>query len=142
MKRKKSGILGNIRVLDFADERGSFCSRLLADLGADVLKVETTHGDSSRCIGPFSPDAPSEEPFSLSFIYSNINKRSLVLDLDSAEGKRVFGRLAQKADILVETCRPGYLENLNLGYEELYRANPRLIHLSISAFGRNVGPKV
>ncbi|MBN2320356.1 MAG: CoA transferase [Acidobacteria bacterium] len=133
-------ILEGIFVLDLADEKGSYCSRLLADLGAEVIKIEPPGGDPSRSLGPFYTDVPGGAPVSLSFFYNNLNKKSLVLDMTTDEGKHVFERLAERADVLVDTCSPDYWNALGFGSEKLRRANPRLVHLSITPFGQS-GPK-
>ncbi|MEJ2246165.1 MAG: CoA transferase [Acidobacteriota bacterium] len=140
VREENISILEGIVVLDLADEKGSFCSRLLADLGASVIKVETPQGDSSRHIGPFYTPYPDGKSYSLSFIYNNLNKRSVTLDIQTDEGKRAFKKLVKKADILVETPVPEGRERYNLNPADLSGLNPRLIHLSITAFGRN-GPK-
>ncbi|MBN2241797.1 MAG: CoA transferase [Acidobacteria bacterium] len=133
-------ILKGTLVLDLADEKGSYCSRLLADLGAEVIKIEPPGGDPSRNLGPFYRKEAGGEPVSLSFFYNNLNKKSICLDLRAAEGRRFFKRLAQRADVLVDTFPPGYLDSLKLGSESLRGENPGLIHLSITAFGHS-GPK-
>ncbi len=115
-------------VLDLADERGSFCSKLLAELGATVIKLEKPGGDSSRIRSP------------LSFFYNNTNKLGVVLDLQTAEGKRAFDALTRRADVIIETYDPGSLESLIVLPRRLHRLNPRLVHLSITPFGRT-GPR-
>ena len=140
MREENGSILNDILVLDLADERGSFCSRLLADLGANVIKVERLQGDASRQIGPFHTPGPEGQPFSLSFLYNNLNKRSIALDLQTDEGNRIFERLVKRADVLVETPSPGAPEIPELNPADPGRMNPRLIHLSITPFGRK-GPK-
>jgi crotonobetainyl-CoA:carnitine CoA-transferase CaiB-like acyl-CoA transferase len=122
MKKVAPGFLQGILILDLADEHGSFCSRLLADLGAKVIKIEKQKRFPSRN--------------SASFQYHNANKRSLTLDLHAAPGRRLFHRLVQKADVLVETFPPGHLASLESDYARLKRINRNLIHLSITGFGR------
>jgi crotonobetainyl-CoA:carnitine CoA-transferase CaiB-like acyl-CoA transferase len=126
MKEKVEGLLSGIVVLDLANERGSFCSKLLADLGATVIKAENPEGDPSRTIP--------------SFFYHNANKLGITLDLQKRNGKSTFHKLIRQADVLVETFSPGYLETLDLGFKQLHRLNPRIIHLSITGFGQT-GPK-
>ena len=126
MKQKREGLLEGIFILDLADEQGSFCSKLLADLGATVIKVESPEGD------PFRATA--------SFYYHNTNKMGIALNLRDDEGRDAFRRLIQRADVLAESFRPGYLDALGLGYGHLCRINPRIIHLSITGFGQT-GPK-
>jgi crotonobetainyl-CoA:carnitine CoA-transferase CaiB-like acyl-CoA transferase len=122
MKEKQEGLLEGIFVLDLADERGSFCSKLLADLGAAVIKIENPEGNPSRS--------------TKSFFYHNANKLGVAVDLRNRDGKHAFRRLIQRADVLVESFRPGYLEAIDLGCRQLSRINPRLVHLSITDFGR------
>jgi crotonobetainyl-CoA:carnitine CoA-transferase CaiB-like acyl-CoA transferase len=126
MKGIAEGMLSDVVVLDLTNEQGSFCAKLLADLGATVIKIESPKGDPSRG--------------SLSFSYCNTRKQSLVLDLDSPEDKCKFRELIKKSGILVETFPPGHLETLRLGYLQLRRINPGLIHISITGFGQT-GPK-
>ena len=114
---------------------GPFCTLLLADMGADVIKVEKPDGgDDMRRLGP-----PFIDGTSASYLAINRNKRGIVLDLRSEEGRKVFRRLAERADVFVENFRPGTLERLGLGYEELRKLKPSLVCCSISGFGQT-GP--
>lgn len=131
-------LLGDLRVLDLADEKGAYCAKILADLGADVIKIERPGGDPMRDNGPFYHDIPHRER-SLYFWQFNANKKGITLNLESADGRAIFKRLVKTADILVETYRPGYLDGLGLGYEELSKINPALIVTSITGFGSS-GP--
>jgi crotonobetainyl-CoA:carnitine CoA-transferase CaiB-like acyl-CoA transferase len=126
--------LAGVRVLDVTQfMAGPFCAMLLADLGADVVKVEPPSGDSTRrMVGAVGLESPS-------FNAVNRGKRSLVLNLKIPDGRRTFERLARSSDILIENYRPGVMEGLGLGYEELAAVNPRLIYASISGYGRT-GP--
>jgi crotonobetainyl-CoA:carnitine CoA-transferase CaiB-like acyl-CoA transferase len=117
-------LLKNILVLDLAGPRGSFCSKLLADLGAIVIKLEGPGGDPIRTQSP------------VSFFYENTNKLGLTLDVKSANGKRAFRNLIRAADVLVETFEAGAAESSGFEPQRLRRINSRLIHLSITAFGR------
>ncbi len=130
--------LGDLRVLDLVDEKGAYCTKILADLGADVVKVEPPGGDATRDIPPFYHDIPHRER-SLYFWYYNTNKRGITLALETTEGQEIFKRLVKTADIVVETFRPGYLDSLGLGYKALSEINPALIMTSITAFGQT-GP--
>ncbi len=132
--------LSNVRVLDFTHYvAGPYCTKLLADYGADVLKVERPGtGDPARRMGPFPDDAPHTEKSGL-FLHLNTNKRSVTLDLKSREGASIARRLAESADVVVENFRPGVMERLGLGYEALVERNPRLVMVSISNFGQD-GP--
>ena len=127
-----------IYILDLADEKASFCSKLLADMGARVTKVETPGGDASRKIGPFSGDFPHPER-SLFFFHNNTNKLGITLNLEHSEGKKIFCRLAENADIVIESFAPGHLTELGLGFEKLSEINPKLILASVTGFGQN-GP--
>src|SRR3970040_640903 len=114
---------------------GPFCTLLLADMGADVIKVERPDGgDDTRRMGP--PFIAGE---SAAFLAMNRNKRSLALNLKTEEGKDLFRRLAGRGGALVENFRPGTMERLGLGYETLRGVNPGMIYCSISGFGQT-GP--
>ncbi len=130
--------LAGLRVLDLADEKASFCSKLLADMGADVIKVERPGGDASRWVGPFWSNMPHPEK-SLSFWYNNTGKLGITLNLESEEGQALFRRLSNRTDVIVETFPPGYLGGLGLGYEALSETNPGLILASVTGFGQS-GP--
>jgi benzylsuccinate CoA-transferase BbsE subunit len=121
-----------------ADEKGQFCGKLMADLGADVLKIEPPGGQSTRSVGPFLDDIPHRER-SLSFWHYNTSKRGITLNLDSPAGRELFRRLVSRADIVLETYPPGYLPSLGLGYDELSGLNARLIMCSLTPFGQT-GP--
>ena len=130
--------LPTYRVLDLADETGVFCTKLLADYGADVIKVEPPTGDSARSRGPFLNDEPNDES-SLYFLFYNTNKRSITLNLETSTGRSLFRRLVESADVLVETFPVGYLEAMDLGYPSLKLLNPGLVMASITPFG-GTGP--
>ena len=128
-----------MRILDLADEKACFCSKLLADLGAFVIKVEKPGGDESRREGPFFEHAPS--PLcSVFFLYNNENKLGITLDIEKEEGREIFLKLAEKADVMVETFPPGYLETLGCSYGSMSRVNPGLILASVTGFGQD-GPR-
>src|SRR5216684_7055211 len=135
---EKLAALAGLRVLDLADYRGSLCSRLMADMGADVIKVEPPGGDAARRIGPFLDDQPHHDR-SLFFWFYNLNKRALALDLSRRAGVEILLRLARSADIVIESFAPGRLDEIGLGWEILHRINPALILLSIAPFGQT-GP--
>src|SRR5919199_3990924 len=132
------GPLADVRVLDLADEKGAYCTKLLADLGADVIKVEPPGGDPTRSFQPFFQDRPDPNS-SLFFWYHNTNKRSVVLDLESAGDRAALLDLAAEADILVESFPVGYLAQRGLDYPTLRARNPHLIQTSITPFGQT-GP--
>ena len=131
-------LLARLRVLDLTDEKASFCSKLLADVGAEVIKIERPGGDTSRRLGPFWKDNPHPEN-SLFFWYNNTNKLGITLDLENNEGRRIFLKLARQADVVIETFAPGYLDRIGLSYEVLSKKNRRLILASITDFGQT-GP--
>jgi crotonobetainyl-CoA:carnitine CoA-transferase CaiB-like acyl-CoA transferase len=134
-----SGPLKGVRVLDFtAVVSGPFATMFLADQGADVLKIEPIGGDSVRRSG-VAVDKAGE--FSALFISSNRGKRSLSIDMKSDAGREVLARLVARTDVLVQNFRPGAMERLGLGPEELRARDPRLIYVSISGVGDS-GPYV
>ncbi|MGH9429045.1 MAG: CoA transferase, partial [Terriglobia bacterium] len=132
-------MLESYRVLDLTTERGLLCGQLLADLGADVIKVEPPGGSPARLIGPFYQDHPDPNR-SLYWWAYNRNKRSITLDVTKQEGQSLLKRLVAKADFFLESDNPGTLAVLGLGYAELAALNPALVYVSISAFGQD-GPK-
>ncbi len=134
----QAGFLPPYRVLDLADEKGSYCGKLLADLGADVLKVEPPGGDKVRSHGPFHKNDVHPEK-SLSFLYFNTSKGSITLNIEDGTGQDVFRRLVDKADVIVESSPVGYLAGLGLDYRSLRKVNPRLVMASITPFGQK-GP--
>ena len=124
-------------IVDMADELGSFASRLLADLGARVIKIEKPGGDPSRHLGPFlRDDGFSGVGASLSFAYHNANKLGIILDIEGKEGLRSLSAILREADVLIEAFPAGYLGSLGLSRGRLKRINPALIHLSITGFGK------
>ena len=132
-----SGPLDGIRVLDFtAVIAGPYCTRLLADLGAEVAKVESPEGDHMRGREPLRQAADGSS-HSAYFGGLNSGKQSVVLDLKSAEGIKLALQLAAKADVVVENFRPGVMGRLGLGYEALAALNPRLVYCSISGYGQS-----
>lgn len=132
------GPLNGIRVADFTHVMaGPSCTMMLADMGADVVKIERV---------PFEADDArnADDPYwingvSQTYMIVNRNKRSLPLDLKSPEGAAIAKRLAESADVLVENYRPGVLDRLGLGYEELKKTNPGIVYAAVSGFGRS-GP--
>lgn len=126
--------LGGIRVIELGDYRGEFCGRLLAGLGAEVVRIEPPPGSPSRGIGPFYDDAPPSERSIFWWTY-NLGKKSVALDLDAEPGRARLGALLDKADVLLDSLGPGGLERLGLEWDALQRRNPRLIVLSLSDFG-------
>jgi len=127
--------LSRIKVLDLTRFiAGPFCTMLLADMGAEVIKIETPeHGDDARYQGVI---VEGESGY---FVGMNRNKRSLTLDLKSQEGKKIFFRLAERTDVVVENFRPGVMRSLGLDYETLRKVNPHIVYCGISGFGKG-GP--
>ena len=109
---------------------GPYCTMVLGDLGAEVLKVESPHGDDSRAWGP-----PFVEGESAYFLAVNRNKKSICINLKRASGRDLLHRLARKADVLVENFRPGTLDRLGFSYETIQSARPEIIYCSISGYG-------
>jgi crotonobetainyl-CoA:carnitine CoA-transferase CaiB-like acyl-CoA transferase len=132
--------LGDICVLDLSEDvAGPFCTKLLAGLGAEVIKVEPPGtGDVSRRTGPFVHETPHAEQ-SAAFLYLNTGKKSITLNLQSQTGAFILQRLAQECDILVESFPASYLAQRGLGYAALERRNPGVIYTSITPFGQT-GP--
>lgn len=128
--------LQGIRVLDVSQVMaGPFACMLLADLGADVIKVEPPEGDQTRGAMGFKMKGPD----SMGFLNMNRNKRSLTLDLKTEEGKQVFFELVKTADVIVENYRPGVVQRLGIDYESVQKINPKIVYASISGFGQS-GP--
>ncbi len=132
--------LAGMKVIEFGDFISApFCAKLMADLGAEVIKIERPKaGDESRRFGPFPNDVPHLEKSGL-YVYLNGNKLGVTLNPSTATGLDIFKALIADADVLVESQQPGVMESLGLGYNQLRRANPRLVYTSISTFGRS-GP--
>jgi benzylsuccinate CoA-transferase BbsE subunit len=131
--------LGHLRVLEVTTDVGELFGKLLADLGADVVRIEPPGGDATRRIGPFFKDDPHPER-SLHFWHYNTNKRSVTLNLDTSDGQALFKRLLERADIVAESMPPGYMEARGLAYHDLQPRNPRVVYVSLSPFGRG-GPR-
>jgi len=131
--------LGHIRVVELGDITASYATRLLADLGADVIKVEPTGGDPNRLLPPFAGDIEDPER-SLTFINANTNKRSMVLDIQHSPADReTFGTLLASADLLIEATPLGHLEALGFTDDRLREIHPGLVIVSLTPFGRT-GP--
>ncbi len=131
-------MLTGCRALDLTNQNGYLCGKVLADLGVDVIKVEHPDGDPGRRVGPFWKDDPDPEKSLYWFAYNN-NKRGITLNLDTADGRAIFKDLAAKADFVIETYPPGYLDNLGLGYSGLCDIKKDIILTSITPFGQS-GP--
>jgi len=136
--------LAGVRVLELAtDIAGPFAGKLLADFGADVVKVEPPGGDPARLHGPFPLDADGDEApdpeQSALFLHLNANKRSVVADLDTPADQQLVADLAARSDVVIESFPPGYLDERGLGYENLTEATPNLVVTSVTPFGQT-GP--
>src|SRR5262249_12773358 len=124
-------VLGPYRVLDLTDHRGELGPKLLADLGADVIRIEPPGGCAARRRGP-RPDRVPEPEASLQFFAHNRNKRSIVLDLARAPDREAFLRLVASADFLFEASPPGALEPFGLGFDALRAVNPQIVHVQVT----------
>jgi crotonobetainyl-CoA:carnitine CoA-transferase CaiB-like acyl-CoA transferase len=135
-EQTKTGPLKGLKVIDLSHiMAGPACSMLLADMGADVIKVERIpQGDDSRRMVP-----PTIGDESAAFLIMNRNKRDIGLDLRAEAGRKVLSRLLKNADVLIENFRRGAMEQMGFGYEAVHALNPKLIYCSISGFGRT-GP--
>ena len=131
--------LDDLKVLDLSQGlAGPICAKILADFGADVIKVEPPAGDVARSMAPHFGNDPHPEK-SLIFLLANLNKRGVTLNLDDPDGRELLRQLVRNADIVVESFEPGYLAALGLDYAALAQENPRLIMISITPFGQS-GP--
>ena len=130
--------LDGVRVVEFTGEAGAYCGRLLADLGAEVIKVEPPDGGLARHIPPYFHGQEGPDT-SLAFWVHNTSKKSVVLDLDQSGDQRKARQLALGADIVLEDCPVGYLAERGLGYEELKGEKPALVYTSVTGFGQT-GP--
>ena len=137
-KAQSDFALGHLRVVELGDIPASYATRWLADLGADVIKIEPPGGDPNRMLPPFAGNITDPER-SLAFIHANTNKRSIVLDLARETDRDTFTKLLGSANLLVEATPLGYLENLGFDDEALRNKFPRTVIVSITAFGRT-GP--
>ena len=122
-QKNRDGVLSGYRVLDLTDEKGRLCSRLLADMGAEVILIEKPGAGSAR--SPFS--------------WGNLGKRGITLNIEAEPGREIFKKLVKTTDVVIESYQPGYLEALGLSYPELGRLNPELIMASVTDFGQS-GP--
>ncbi len=136
MEKNKEGLLNGVRVLDFTQFlAGPYCGQYLADMGAEVIKVENLKagGDFNRITPPFKDDVSGY------FCTINRNKKGISIDLKSEEGKKIFTELVRSADVLLENNRPGVMKRLGFGYEDCRAINESLIYASVSGFGQT-GP--
>jgi crotonobetainyl-CoA:carnitine CoA-transferase CaiB-like acyl-CoA transferase len=135
MTEHKGGTLEGIRVIDLTQMlAGPYCTQMLADQGADVIKIEPPQGDSSRKLGPYRPDDESRMVGGY-FASVNRNKKSIVIDLKAEEGRALLRRLVRNADVVVENYRARVMDRLGLSYESLREDNPALVYAAIRGFG-------
>jgi crotonobetainyl-CoA:carnitine CoA-transferase CaiB-like acyl-CoA transferase len=131
--------LDDLKVLDLSQGlAGPICAKILADFGADVIKVEPPGGDSGRFMPPHAGNVPHPEK-SLVYLLANLNKRGVRLNLDDPAGRDLLRQMARTTDVIVESFKPGYLASIGLDYAALAKENPRLILISITPFGQT-GP--
>ena len=135
MSENKTGALAGVKILDLTRVlAGPVCTMMLADLGADVVKIEIPgKGDDSRAFSPF------QNGESAYFMNLNRNKKGITLNMKSEKGKKIFLDMVKKADMVVENFRPGVMERLGFGYEDLKKVNPSIIYGAVSGFG-HTGP--
>jgi len=138
MAGETRGLLSAYRVLDLTDEKGLFCAKVLADLGADVIKIEPPGGCTARRIGPFHKDIPHPEK-SLFWSAYNVNKRGITLNLECEDGREIFRKLVATADVVIESFPPVYMKDLGLGYDNLCQIKSDIVFTSITPFGQD-GP--
>ena len=135
MTGARGGPLADVRIVDLTQAlAGPFCTMLLADLGADVVKIEPPQGDMTRALPPFPADRAGCD-YGGYFASINRNKRSVVLDLRQAGDRDILFRLVDRADAVVENARVGVMDRLGVGYEQLRERNPRLVYAAIRGFG-------
>jgi len=132
--------LADLRVIDLTQGiAGPYCTKLLADYGAEVIKIEPLEGgDYTRRLGPFPNDIPQHDRAGL-FLHLNTNKKAITLDISKQSGRVILRKLLTQADILVESYSPGYLPGLELGYDDLKAEFPSLVYCSVTPFGQT-GP--
>ena len=131
-------MLNGCRALDLTDEKGFLCGKILADLGADVIKVEKPGGDPSRRTGPFWADSPHPEKSLYWFAY-NSNKRGITLNIEADKGKEILKELVKTADFVIESFSPGFMDSLGMGYSALRGIKKGITLTSITPFGQS-GP--
>ncbi|WP_435547608.1 CaiB/BaiF CoA transferase family protein [Desulfobacterium sp. N47] len=132
---ENGGSLSDIRVLDFTGELGPYAAKMYAGLGADVIHLEPIDGDPLRKCGPFFKGIPGRER-GLQFLYYNADKKGMPLDLRNEKGREIFVELCRRADLLLESFTPGFLEGVGLSYDVLSTVNPKLVQTSITPFGQ------
>ena len=127
-------MLSHCRALDLTDDKGFLCGKILADLGADVIKIEKPGGDPARSIGGFWHDDPDPKKSLYWFAY-NCGKRGITLDIETADGREIFRKLVKTADFVIESFPAGYMDGLGIGYSALSEIKKDIIMASITPFG-------
>ncbi len=130
------GPLSGLVVLDVAGESGLFCGRMLAELGAETIKVEDPKGDAYRRRGPWLESNGGDPEASLYHLHYNVNKKGITLNLETDEGRGLFRKLSTVADIIIETATPGEFDAKDIGYGKLSEGNPNLLYTTITPFGQ------
>ena len=133
-----ASVLDDVRVLELGGELGAWSGKLLADMGATVIKVEPPGGDETRGYPPYYRDKPDKNR-SLYFWHYNTNKKSVTLDVTTEQGREIFQRLVPTADVVIDSLAAGYLDALGIGYEGLCAVVPKIVMAAITPFGQN-GP--
>lgn len=136
---KAKSAWSGLRVLDITEGGCNICGKILGDLGADVIKIEPPGGSPTRHIGPFYKDIPDPQKSLYWFAY-NTSKRGVTLDIETSDGQQIFKKLAETADLVIESFPPGFLDKLGIGYQALSQLNAKIIVTSITPFGQT-GPK-
>ncbi len=131
-----ASVLDDVRVLEFGGELGEWCGKLLADMGATVIKVEPPTGDKTRSYPPYYNDEPDKNK-SLYFWHYNTNKQSVTLDIATEQGRDILCKLAATADVVIDSYPPGYLDDFGIGYEGLSKEAPNIIMAAISPLGQD-----
>ncbi|MDP6453474.1 MAG: CoA transferase [SAR202 cluster bacterium] len=134
----EASVLQGIRVLELGGEIGGWCGKLLADMGATVTKIEPPEGDPTRAYEPFFDDQEGVNR-SLYFWHYNTSKRGVTLNLESDRGRELFNELAESADVIVDSLPPGYLDSVDIGYQQIKTISPAVVMASITPFGQD-GP--
>ena len=134
-----AGPLSGLKVIEFTDEIAPWAGKLLAEMGADVVRIEPIEGSKTRWYEPFLDDTPDPEQ-SLFFWHYNVRKRSVALDIETKAGRDLFIRLVADADILIEDQAPGKMAELGIAYDTLSQENDSLVHAAITPFGQS-GPR-
>jgi crotonobetainyl-CoA:carnitine CoA-transferase CaiB-like acyl-CoA transferase len=139
MSRTSAKLLDSYTAIDLTDLKGQLCGRILADLGMDVIKIEPAEGDPVRRLKPLWKSLDNKQ-LSLRFAHLNAGKKSVVLDYQREENYHRLISLVRRADVLIESFAPGFLDSLNLGYRDLSKISPGLVMVSITGFGQT-GPR-